>query len=82
MSLVRTYAPTLSEPEPEANGELSGGVSGALSEPEPEANGELSGGVLHNKRKSKKFFVPVWPRAANKIYEAEYRVRAKAPLWR
>ena len=35
MSLVRTYAQTLSEPEPEANGELSGGVSGALSEPEP-----------------------------------------------
>ncbi len=35
MNLVRTYAPTLSEPEPEANGELSGGVLGALSEPEP-----------------------------------------------
>ena len=42
MSLVRTYAPTLSEPEPEANGELSGGVLGALSESEPKANDELS----------------------------------------
>ena len=31
MNLVRTYARTLSEPEAEANGEVSGGVLGALS---------------------------------------------------